>query len=407
LLIERIQEMRLFILSFLLIVSFFSFPNYLIKADGLNIYIQCTKDRVPLYDNSTGALVEVGYMERGDTLKVFKDYGKNWWSVKFGNSYAYVHKNNVQSFRAKAIAGENIENLKNSNNTILLMGNQRIYDNSTGKLVPFVTVKGNMRYPIIGKMGNWYKVDVGGRIGYIHHAKASWDNGVPVLTYHHILKESENRNFRNVSTTISDVQFNEQMDWLKENGYETITLDRLEQYVRGKINLPAKAVVITFDDGLKTSFLYAYPKLKEHGFKATNFVITSRITKGTQTFNPDYLQFLGQSEMNAMRDVFMFESHTHRLHNLNGSKSHVLTNPYNVVKEDIKLSQNILGARYFAYPFGQYNDSTLRILNELGFKLSVTTKEGKVRIGDPLLEIKRLGVSPKHTIKDFARMVQN
>jgi peptidoglycan/xylan/chitin deacetylase (PgdA/CDA1 family) len=392
---------------FLLFISFFSFSNHLVKADKLNTYIKATKNHVPLFDNSTGSLVEVGYMEKGDMLKVYKDQGKNWWQIKFGNSYAYVYKGNVESFKAKAIRGENTSHFKNSNDTILLMENQRIYDNSTGKLVPFVTIKGNMRYPIIRKLKNWYQIDVGGRIGYIHHSKASWDHGVPVLMYHHILKKSENKNKGNVSTIISDSQFNEQMDWLKENGYETITLQRLEQYVRGKANIPAKAVVITFDDGLKTSFIYAYPKLKKLGFKAVNFVITSRIPKEPQKFNPDGLQFLSRPEMAAMSDVFTFESHTHRLHHLSGRKSDVLIKPYNVVKEDIKRSKDILGARYFAYPFGQYNSSIIRILNELDFKLAVTTKEGKVHIGDPLLEIKRLGVYPEYTLKDFAKMVQN
>jgi hypothetical protein len=51
--------------------------------------------------------------------------------------------------------------------------------------------------------------------------------------------------------------------------------------------------------------------------------------------------------------------------------------------------------------------SIIRILNELDFKLAVTTKEGKVHIGDPLLEIKRLGVYPEYTLKDFAKMVEN
>lgn len=78
-----------------------------------------------------------------------------------------------------------------------------------------------------------------------------------------------------------------------------------------------------------------------------------------------------------------------------------------MVKEDIKRSKDILGARYFVYPFGQYNSSIIRILNELDFKLAVTTKEGKVHIGDPLLEIKRLGVYPEYTLKDFVKMVQN
>ncbi|WP_232509595.1 SH3 domain-containing protein [Parageobacillus thermoglucosidasius] len=146
--IER-EEMVIYEASF---VCFFSFSNHLVKADKLNTYIKATKNHVPLFDNSIGSLVEVGYMEKGDMLKVYKDQGKNWWQIKFGNSYAYVYKGNVESFKAKEIRGENTSHFKNSNDTILLMENQRIYDNSTGKLVPFVTIKGNMRYPIIRKL---------------------------------------------------------------------------------------------------------------------------------------------------------------------------------------------------------------------------------------------------------------
>ena len=53
---------------------------------------------------------------------------------------------------------------------------------------------------------------------------------------------------------------------------------QLEGYVRNKLNLPAKSVVITFDDGLKSVSRYAYPILKEYGFNATAFIISSALS---------------------------------------------------------------------------------------------------------------------------------
>ena len=92
-----------------------------------------------------------------------------------------------------------------------------------------------------------------------------------------------------------------QFETLKELGFVTIRLNSLEKYLQGKINLPAKAVVLTFDDGLKSVYRYAYPLLKEYGFSATLFVITSRIQAKPQDWEPDTLQFLSTSEYQAMQ----------------------------------------------------------------------------------------------------------
>ncbi|MFT7750119.1 UNVERIFIED_CONTAM: polysaccharide deacetylase family protein, partial [Salmonella enterica subsp. enterica serovar Enteritidis] len=81
----------------------------------------------------------------------------------------------------------------------------------------------------------------------------------PILTYHHMLKNEENKRFLNTSTTTSDVAFSNQMAYLKQAGYDTISLYQLEGYLNNKINRPAKVVVLTFDDGLKSVSRYAYP----------------------------------------------------------------------------------------------------------------------------------------------------
>jgi peptidoglycan/xylan/chitin deacetylase (PgdA/CDA1 family) len=84
--------------------------------------------------------------------------------------------------------------------------------------------------------------------------------------------------------------FNNQMAWLRDRGYTTLTMYQLEGYVRNKMNLPAKAVAITFDDGLKSVSRYAYPILREHGFHATAFIISSRIKRHPQKWDPKALR---------------------------------------------------------------------------------------------------------------------
>lgn len=78
---------------------------------------------------------------------------------------------------------------------------------------------------------------------------------------------------------------------------------QLEGYLRNKVNLPARSVVITFDDGLKSVNRYAYPILKQYGFHATAFIISSRIKRHPQKWAPKSLQFMSISELKQIQDV--------------------------------------------------------------------------------------------------------
>ncbi|WP_075619159.1 hypothetical protein [Paenisporosarcina indica] len=110
-----------------------------------------------------------------------------------------------------------------------------------------------------------------------------------------------------------------------------------------------------------------------------------------------------------MSDVFSYESHTHHLHKFDGSTtSQVLTKTDAEVFTDIQTSQGILGGcKYFAYPFGQYDTGTINTLKSLGFTIAVTTKNGKVTLGENRLEMDRVGVLPGVGLTEFADKVDN
>jgi peptidoglycan/xylan/chitin deacetylase (PgdA/CDA1 family) len=206
------------------------------------------------------------------------------------------------------------------------------------------------------------------------------------MTYHHILRDEENTRFRHTSTTTSVRAFSNQMTWLRDQGYTTLTMYQLEGYVRNKINLPAKAVVLTFDDGLKSVNRYAYPILKEYGFKATAFIISSRIKRHPQKWAPKYLQFMSVSELEQMQDVFDIQSHTHFLHRVDDNHQPILlSRSYHVILFDFKRSRRDLAqfnphVLYLSYPFGGYNENAVKAANDAGFHLAVTTvRESEAR----------------------------
>lgn len=248
--------------------------------------------------------------------------------------------------------------------------------------------------------------DITGMVGSnVFNRNSGTAREVPVLMYHHLLKEEENP-FGDNGAILSVDKFEEQMDLLYENGYKTITLEELEGFVKGEIDLPEKSILISFDDGYKSNYEYAYPILKRYGFKATIFLISSWNTDELVTFNPNELQYLSWEEIENSRDVFQYGSHTHNLHSLNDNGlGYLVAQPREEVKNDLKTSMEKIDTVYFAYPYGHYNQESLEILEELGYRMAFTIEPGRVRPGDPLLELPRHSIFPYTSLRDFKSMV--
>ncbi|WP_243292796.1 N-acetylglucosaminidase [Bacillus sp. FJAT-47783] len=129
-------------------------------------YFKVVENDVSVYDNSTGSLVKVGELLKGQTYLIDAFMG-NWHRIKFGNGYGYVWKEAT----IPSIAGEikNLNNgLKNSTRTFTTKQELSIYDNSSGSLVSFGKMNKGLTYPLISIHGNWVKIDYAGRIGYVY-----------------------------------------------------------------------------------------------------------------------------------------------------------------------------------------------------------------------------------------------
>ena len=95
---------------------------------------------------------------------------------------------------------------------------------------------------------------------------------VGILLYHRVCPSNDSRSLR----PLSPRSFERQMEYFHRN-YEILPLDRLVQYIQQGRPFPEKAVTITFDDGYKDNYLYAYPILVKHGIPATIFLTTGHI----------------------------------------------------------------------------------------------------------------------------------
>jgi mannosyl-glycoprotein endo-beta-N-acetylglucosaminidase len=129
-------------------------------------FFKITTPTLTVYDNSTGKLVKVGGLEKGQVYPIVSISG-NWIQIKFGNGYGYVWKGSTIPVGHHSIKNLN-KNLTNTDRTIFSNYYLSVYDNTSGELVRFGQINPNVDYPIIGQVGNWYKVDLAGRIGYVY-----------------------------------------------------------------------------------------------------------------------------------------------------------------------------------------------------------------------------------------------
>jgi putative cell wall-binding protein/peptidoglycan/xylan/chitin deacetylase (PgdA/CDA1 family) len=329
-------------------------------------------------------------------------YGNS--KIKIDNSMAISNMDFEQIFRVK-----NQEVSQENTDTSILLDKKDVIIFDKSLKTPIATLQKGQRLPISAETNDSFTINIGGFNAYIRKQDVSLDNGIPILMYHHILKAEENKIFRNASTTISDKEFETQMKYLFENDYMPVPLSSMESYLDKRGNLPSNALVITFDDGLKSVYKYAFPVLSQYGFRASEFMITSKIYDHPQEFHPDGLQYISLPEMNEMKEVFEFHSHTNDLHQYNTEKkSYLVLQPETLVEEDLLLSKSMLhNSAYFAYPFGQYNENTIKLLKKLEYRMAFTTKPGKVKIGDDKFQLNRIAILPGMTLSTFASKIKN
>lgn len=381
-------------------------------------YLQTTED-ADIWAQVGDRVITVGNIRAGQIIGVVPSE-EDYYAFRFGFGSGFIDKGHLGTVTGNKRVQDSLGDLNKplSNQNLITWQDTPLY-NAPDKTSPqFGTLAQNLRYPIIDKLKDrlnqtWFQIRIGNRLAWVSSLDAQEDNGLPVLTYHHILHDEENTRFRHTSTTTSVRAFTNQMTWLRDQGYATLSMYQLEGYVRNRMNLPARAVVITFDDGLKSVSRYAYPILRQYGFKATAFIISSRIKLKPQKWDPKSLQFMSVSELNGIRDVFDVQSHTHFLHRVDDARHPILfSRSYHNILFDFKRSRRALAqfnphVLYLSYPFGGYDDKAVKAANDAGFHMAVTTVRGKVKPGDNPFLLKRLYILRTDSLETMSRLISN
>ena len=184
---------------------------------------------------------------------------------------------------------------------------------------------------------------------------------IPILTYHNFTTEEGD------SYKINITNFEKQMDYLAVHNYSVISLSELLTGLRVD-QLPLKPVVITIDDGFKSTFTLAYPVLKKYNFPATLFLYTDFIEKNSNSLT---WKEIGEMTKNKIE----IGSHTLSHCNLLQYKKKESYDSYiSRIKKEIFLSKEILESKigskvkFFAYPYGVYSPIIKNLITQADYE---------------------------------------
>lgn len=150
---------------------------------------------------------------------------------------------------------------------------------------------------------------------------------------------------------ISVRKLSAQLQYLVNHGFNAISLSELNEHITANAPLPPKAVMITFDDGYRDNFLYAYPVLVKYKVKANIFLIGEKVCS-LQDDENNYLNRVELLAMNSGLVEYGFHSFKH---------GDYAAMSFSEIEEDIISMQNRfkqLGIKCepcFAYPYGSFH----------------------------------------------------
>ena len=203
---------------------------------------------------------------------------------------------------------------------------------------------------------------------------------IPILCYHQVrdYKSSDSKATRDY--IVPEASFRDQMQSLADSGFHTILPNELYDYLTNGKTLPARPVMITFDDSRADQFTAALPELNKHGFKGVFFIMTVALNK------PGYMT---REQVKQLAD----ENHTIGSHTYDHKNVKKYT-PDDWVEQIQKPSQQLQSitgkpVEYFAYPFGLWNKEAIAKLKDHEFKAVFQLAANRDE-DDPLFCVRRI-----------------
>src|SRR5689334_6497898 len=207
---------------------------------------------------------------------------------------------------------------------------------------------------------------------------------VPILVYHSVMPHHPGQTAEQRVLSVDDSVFVAQMRYLVDGGYHVVPFAALVDALEGRDTLPARAVVITFDDGWENQYLHAFPILRRFGLTATFFVFTTPIGTDRKLMTWEQLRALQAAGMTV-------GSHT-RTHPILPDYHAALHNEVAMSRADI--AQHLGRAPdFFAYPFGAWDAQSAAWARTAGYRAARTYRGGAWNAPSDLYHLRAVPVT--------------
>lgn len=222
---------------------------------------------------------------------------------------------------------------------------------------------------------------------------------VPILMYHYLSVPPDDADDVRHDLSVTPEMFEQQLRYLKGQGYETISLEELALALQTGYALPDKPIILTFDDGYSGQYENALPLLEEYGFQATFFLITSVIDQGV----PAYMSWGQVISLHKRGMEIGAHGYTHA--DLADRDVDYLT--WQVLGSKEAIEERIgEPVRFFCYPSGSYDDLTVHVVASANYWGAVTISFGHEHRSDSMYVLERFRVHGDYTVEDLDKMLR-
>ena len=215
--------------------------------------------------------------------------------------------------------------------------------------------------------------------------------GFPILEYHQVTDEVFDPDFEVYN--VPPEEFAAQLDYLQAEGYTTITLQDFMRVVHGKGELPAKPIVLTFDDGYADNYKTMLPILEAHSMTAVVYAITNELGKKN---------YMTLDELKDMQRRGI-EIGSHTADHLPLTSLDATTLRRQIHDSKIFLEWSGLQTIYsLSYPNGEFNDKVIEILRQENYLTAVTGDAGLNTLETNPYELQRVNIrKPRFGLREF------
>ena len=220
----------------------------------------------------------------------------------------------------------------------------------------------------------------------------STESTVKVLLYHNVTAAETDQNNPYM---VSLAEFEEQIRWLQENGYECLTVSEMYQRFAER-GITGKTAVITFDDGYPDVYTYAFPVLSSYGFPATTYLVAEKI---------DSPKNLTSDMIREMHDAG-WEIGSH-------SMTHSDLMNHDDLDAEICGSRNLISSMTgiplsdvvsFAYPYGNADETVTEKVWKCGYQSGAGLGQIPVSSSQNPYYFSRHPVTSDMTLQDFSSL---